>query len=353
MNYQNDNGTGILLQNQTYTIRFADSADNDRLCDLFQSTSFTGGLSVQYLRGQSPYDSFLADGADARILLAIDRRADRLCAVGGAVIRREYLHGAAEKCAYLTGLKIHPDYRKKFPFLSKAYAFLHEAVADCRICYTTILDDNQDAISLLEKRHKNMPEYRYLGHYTTYCFHGGKKLLPLEKNNMDGFDELMKTYFSAMNLAPADYGYGGFGEKTFYALRENGRIIACCFAGNQQATKQYKMCAYGGIYRLVSKLPTRLLQYPAFPKASALINHGVISYLYIKDHDPDLGRAFLRSVAADTDFSLLIWGGFENNPLRPALDKMRTIRYGSRLYQVLWEDTPAPRGIIGVEAALL
>lgn len=341
------------FQNDRYTLKFADSMDNDGIRDVFESSSFSGGLSVQYLRNPKPYESFLADGTDAKILVIIDNEAGRTCAVGGAVVRMEYVNGNVEKCAYLTGLKVHPDYQRKISFIAKAYVFLREAIADCRICYTTILDDNRAAISMFEKKHKNMPEYRYLGHYTTYCFHGGKKLIDIEKNNPAGFDELMKTHFCAMNLVPAESDYAGFGEKTFYCVRKNDEIIACCFLGNQQAYKQYKMCAYGGIYKVLSKFPTKLFQYPAFPKPSAIINHGVVSYLYVKDCDSKLCRKFLRSVAADTDFSLLIWGGFESNPLCAALDKMRAIRYGSRLYEVLWEDGAAACGVIGVEAALL
>ena len=113
------------------------------------------------------------------------------------------------------------------------------------------------------------------------------------------------------------------------------------------------MNSYGGIYKALSKLPTRFFGYPEFPKADTIVNHGVISYLYIRDCDEKLCRRFLCTVAEQAGFSLLIWGGFENNPLCAALDRMRTIHYGSRLYSVLWDDRPVPSGVIGVEVALL
>lgn len=341
------------FQNNRYTLRFADSSDNDGIREIFENASFSGGISVQYLRSPCPYDSFSADGDSNHIMVIIDNDRRRTAAVGGAVVRYEYINGTKEKCAYLTGLKVHQDYRKRLSFIAKAYGFLHESISDCRYCYTTILDGNAEAISLLEKKHRNMPEYRYIGHYTTYCFHGGKQLLQLEKNNLDGFDSLMDKHFSAQSLVPCNYGYAGFGAADFYCIRENGEIKACCFAGNQQAYKQYKMCSYSGIYKALSHLPTKLLGYPEFPKPDRIINHGVISYLYVKDNDTKLCKDFLRSVAHETDFSLLIWGGFENNPLCKALDSMKAIHYGSRLYSVVWDDTPKINGIIGMEAALL
>ncbi len=343
------------FQNDKYTLKFADTSDNDGICEIFESGGFSGGISVQYLRGKAPYESFSADGDINRIMVITDNTNGRTAAVGGAVVRLEYVNGKKEKCAYLTGLKIHPDYRRKISFIAKAYSFLHSGISDCHYCYTTILDDNTDAISLLEKRHKNMPEYKYLGHYTTYCFHGGKKIIPVEIDNTDGLEKLMNEHFSAMSFVPCSADYKGFGEKKFYSYRENGEIKACCFIGNQQATKQYRMCSYGGVYRLASKLPTKLFGYPEFPRADSIINHGVVSYLYVKDNDPKLCSAFLRSAAAETDFSLLLWGGFENNPLCAAMNKLKAVHYGSRLYSVIWNDENNSdiSGVIGVEAALL
>lgn len=341
------------FQNDRYTLRFADRRDNDGIRGIFESDCFSGGISVQYLRNPCPYESFLADGDENCIMVIVDNQVSRIIAVGGAVVRYEYVNGNKEKCAYLTGLKIHPDYRRKISFLPRAYAFLHENISDCYCCYTTILDDNQAAISLLEKGHRNMPIYRYLGHYTTYCFHGGKKIISLEHNHMDGFDELMKSHFSTQSLTPVNYGSEGFGKSAFYCVRQDNEIIACCFVGDQRKHKQYKMCAYGGIYQVLSKIPMRIFGYPDFPKSDCIVNHGVVAYLYVKDNDKKLCADFLRSVAAETEFDLLIWGGFENNPLCAALDRMKTIHYGSRLYSVEWDGSSEISGVIGMEAALL
>lgn len=86
------------------------------------------------------------------------------------------------------------------------------------------------------------------------------------------------------------------------------------------------------------------------------INHGILSYLYIKNNDNRLCSDFLRSVACDAGFPLLIWGGFESNPLCNAMDKMKHVKYGSRLYSVSGDkpaDNIAAGSVIGMEAALL
>ena len=339
-----------------YLLRLATPADNDGIRKIFESGSFAGGLNVQFLRGMQPLESFKADGDSAHILVAEDTKENRLIAVGGAVVRTEFLGGVPSKCAYLTGLKIHHDYRGRLTFIQRAYGIMGELVSDCAATYTTILDGNDAVIKMLEKRRKNMPEYRYLGHYTTFCLGRGKDLMKLEKNRTDGFDDILQRHFSQKSLSPCRHDYRGFGKKDFYCVRDNsGEIAACCFIGDQSKTKYYKMCSYGGIYRLVSRFPTGLFGYPSFPKAGGIINSGVISYLYIRGNDAALCKRFLLSAAYESGFPLLLWGCFDGDPLCSAVSRMKTVRYGSRLYEVIWNGNTDSRigGSIGVEAALL
>lgn len=342
------------FQNDRYTLRFASPADDCGIREIFESGSFSGGLSVQYLRPE-PLASFAADGDEARILIIRDNEQGRIAAVGGAVVQSCFLGGKMTRCAYLTGLKIHSDYRKHIFFIARAYGFLGEHLSDCACCYTTILDDNAPVIRMMEKKRKNMPEYRYIGHYTTFCFNDAKNILPVECGRTEGLDKLTETYFSGFALAPADTALRGLGDKQFYSLRgKDGEIIACCFAGDQRRTKQYRLSSYGGIFRPLSHLPTSLLGYPSFPKEGEIIDHGVISFLYVRDSDPKLCRHFLRTVAYMQKSSLLLWGAMDDHPLYEAMKTAKAVRYGSRLYEVIFDGREARlSGRIGMEAALL
>ena len=324
-------------------MRFSTPEDDPGITEIFTAGSFPGGLSVQYLRPH-PYASFSADGDESRMMVIADLTQNgRIAAVGGAVVRTEYLAGSPQRCGYLTGLKIHPDYQKQIYFIARAYQFLREHLQDCVCCYTTILDDNHSVIAMLEKKRRNMPEYRYIGHYVTYCFHGGKRLLSLTQEEMQP---------QKHDLTPVKR-YPGTGQGQSYAFRENGKLRAWCYVGDQTAFKQYRIAGYGGIYKLVQHFPTQLLGYPAFPKEGEIIRHGVVSGLWVENDDPALCRAFLRTVAAEAGFAMLLWGAMERHPLTPALRKMRTLQYGSRLYQVVWDEAAALQEPIGLEVALL
>ena len=145
-------------QHGRYILRLAQPSDNDGIRSIFESGSFAGGMNIQFLRGKLPLSSFEADGDKAHILVAEDTRENRLIAVGGAVVLTEYLNGVPEKCAYLTGLKVHHDYRGRLSFIPHAYGIMGALIQDCAAAYTTILDGNISVIKMFEKRRKNMPE---------------------------------------------------------------------------------------------------------------------------------------------------------------------------------------------------
>ena len=341
------------FQNDRYTLRMAVPGDDPGIREVFAAQHFPGGITVQFLRGESPLASFAADGDEGRMMVIIDNEAHRTAAVGGAVVQTLFVGGVPKRCAYLTGLKIHPDYQKRIFFIARAYAFLHEHLRDCDAFYTTILDDNRSVIAMLEKKHRSMPEYRFLGHVTTYGFRDAKRCLDLAVDDADAF-ALLHDYYRGFTLTPAVPDYGGFGKGHFYSCREGGRIRAFCFAGDQRATKQYRMSGYGGIYRMLSHLPTAWLGYPAFPKPGATLDHGVISYLYVEDHDPVLCRQFLRSVAKETGHALLLWGCPDAHPLHDAAAALKAVHYGSRLYEVVWDgDAPVLTAPLHLETALL
>lgn len=377
------------FQNNRYTLRFADSSDSEGIREIYESGSFPGNLEIRFLRNPDPFASLSSEGLP-KIMVVLDNQENRYVAVGGAVLREEYVSGQTVTNAYLTGLKIHPDYQKKISFIKESYKFLHDGMGNVAHSYTTILDDNKAVISMLEKKRKNMPAYKYLGHYETYCFNNAASKLPIKCiSEMDEFSgeiaQLVTDNNRKISFVPTDINLAGFGHKDFYYYEEQQRdgrseITAYCYVCNQQADKQYELTHYGGIYKFLSHMPTKLMGYPAFPKEGSLINYATIAFLYVKENNPKLCRDFLRSVAKASGYDLFLWGCFENNPLAAAMEKMKTIHYGSRLYEVDWscyetdkvsanntEDVSATSserndasatdasdyGIIGIEVALL
>ncbi len=347
----------MLCQNNRIELRLAVPEDRDGVRKVFESGKFEGDFSIQFLRNPDPLVSMGHDGDRAAVIVMEYVENREIIAVAACVIRREFVGSKVTRIGYLTGLKILPQYQKKVFCITDGYRFIRECTPDVDIYYTTILSSNAAAIKLLEKKHKNMPGYHYLGDYTTYCLKAGgmsrdrlTALKPEERESLYS-EELPKFDFT-----PAETGLYGLKDEDFCALRgADGQILAACAIYDQQADKQYVISAYGGKYKLFSKIPTRLLGYPRFPKAGSTLNYASVTFLFVKDNDPELGRRFLKAVAAHAGrYDLLLLGLFENNPKREIFKKMKHVRFESRLYEVAWDEPRyVPGNPVGLEVSLL
>lgn len=356
------------FQNSKYTLEIASENDASEILALFECVEFTGGIAVSFTRRPDPITSLKIEGEEAFIPIIRDKENGKIAGIGCCVIRKAFLGGEVIKTGYLTALKIHKDYRQKMPYIAEVYRFIFENTRNqVDLFYTTILDENALARKMLEKKRKNMPDYQYQGHYTTYCFNKNRVLLfkgntlrgkyRVEKGNVMGLDQFYRENLARYDLAPDSTRLHGQTHDDFYTLRDkSGNILAACAVWNQQHYKQYIIKEYSGIYKYLKGLPTNLLGYPSFPKPGVLINYGSIALFAVKNDDEDLGLLLLKQVTQQSgSYDLLMFGLFEGHYMNQVFHKIRHIKYGSRLYTVNWEqsDYVLDKKAIGLEVGLL
>jgi hypothetical protein len=325
----------------SWELTIATPEDAPGIQRVFDDGDFKGGISVKFNRAPDPYLSFQNDGEHIVLPVVKDAVTKEILGLGGCLIRKAYVNGNLQNTGYLTGLKILQNYQRKINCIIPAYKLLAEETAIYSpYYYTTILESNETAIKLLEKRRKHMPPYIYIGKYTVFCYGtGGKtssKGYTFKQGHTDAIAVFYKEHLPKYNLSPKDEWLYGLKSDDFYYLQSpGGEILAACALWNQQSYKQYIMSGYGGIYKALSHMPIGLLGYPALPKAGAAANYASIAALIVKDEDPVAARLFLKLVlgeAAAYDFVML--GLFENHPLLDTIQKSRHIKYRSRLYAV-------------------
>lgn len=347
------------FRNDRYTLRLAEHDDAAGIKKVFESGEFPGGISIQFLRGEDPFTSLQNDGDKAIVLIIVDTITNEIIAVGACIIRKAYVNGGIKNVGYLTGLKVLPQYHRKVSIIPKAYEFLYQVTKDdIDLYYTTILTDNIPAQKLLEKKRKNMPEYKYIGNYTVYCMGTGKKRnnLDIECGNIKDLDEFYSKCLPNNNLSPINRNLFGLQNSDFYTLRQDGEIIIACAVWNQQDYKQYLLKSYSGVYKAISKLPTRYLGYPPFPKSNRLINYASISLLSCnRDVDHKIVQEFVEKVIEkSTDYDLIFLGMFEDCKYNIIFNKIKHVKYKSRLYEVKWnEESGKLQQPINLEVGLL
>ena len=221
--------------------------------------------------------------------------------------------------------------------------------------YTTILQSNEPAIKMLEKRRKGMPPYIYLGQYTVFCLGAGGKQKSASFYFKRGYtDELSAFYKENLpkyNLSSKNEWLYGLKKDDFYYLQSSdGKILASCAIWNQQSYKQYVISGYDGIYKAFSHLPIGLLGFPTMPKAGTSANYASIAALIIPDENRDIARLFLKSVLSEAKkYDFIMLGLFENHPLLNIVQKLRHIKYKSRLYAVDYSGNESEHLISGLD----
>jgi hypothetical protein len=335
-------------RNERFYFRPAGPQDSRDLLKLYESEGFAGNISVLFTRRPDPYQSLMKEGDDAVIPVVLDRDADRVCGMGACIIHKVNLNGVMRRAGYLTGLKSLPEYRKRVPFGTAVYSYLHELTREkVDFYYTTILKDNVAAQKMLEKKRRNMPQYRYAGEYTVYCFRAGT--LQRDKG-LKGYDfrtsniaEVQAAAGNAslnFNLSPAGTNWPGLTDNDCYVMRDDdGKTIAACAVWNQQSYKQYVITRYGGIYRFLRSMPLKLFGYPNLPKEKQPVHCASITMLTVSGNDVRLASYFLEQVArAAKTYDFLMLGLHESHPLNASMSKIRSIKYRSRVYTVHWSE---------------
>ena len=341
-------------RNDKYEISLARPEDSRQLLNIYECGDFKGNISVLYTRRPDPYKSLLLEGEKAVIPIVTDKENGVIVGMGACIIRKAYINGEVKNTGYLSGLKGLSEYRKRVPSIAEVYRYLYELTRDeVDIYYTTILKDNLSAQKMLEKKRKNMPEYRPQGEYTVYCCRTGArqnlqsrqtwqkdKGYSLESGSREELASLYRASSGSSNFSPADLSLYGITEKDICLLRNRrGEAVAACALWNQQSYKQYIVTEYRGIYKYAKKLPLRLLGYPDLPPENVPTNYGSMALLAVKDNDILLAGQFLKKVAEKAArYDFLMLGFFENHPLRAALAGIKCIRYQSKLYTVHWPD---------------
>ncbi|MGV8907321.1 MAG: hypothetical protein ACOH15_12110, partial [Acetobacterium sp.] len=285
------------------------------------------------------------EGENVIIPIMEDKEDNKICAVGCCVIRKAYINGEVKRTGYLTGLKVLPEYQRRMPHIGHAYDYLYQQTKEqVDVYYTTILKENVLAQKILEKKRKGMPIYQYMGDYTVYCFKTGAKQKAkhyiFEKGNLMGVEKFYDAQLKNYNFAPVGSDVLGLNEQEIYTLRDAaGHVIAACTLWNQQSYKQYIITGYHGIYNVLKKLPLKILGYPNLPKENMPVNYASVTMLCVKDNNRDLAEYFIKKVAqSSVRHDFLMIGLYENHPLKAIFNKIKHIKYESKVYTVHFND---------------
>ena len=340
--------------------------DGDEILEILEGEEFKGSISLLYTRRPDAFKSLLLEGDEVLITVCRDLQEGRIAGFGACAIREQFIDGKPERVGYLFGLRGRKEYQRVFHLLPKGYAFLRSCLEKkgVRFFYTSILEDNDYALSLFAKRRAYMPTYENLGTYTVYMMktNMGRPHSPLDPGGVfavgpngawrfesvgpDGFQEVtdfLNREGSRRQLFPVVRPGQSRGPAidSYRVIRNaEGQVIAAGAAWDQRPYKQYVMQGFGGYMKWVGRLSFLLpiLGYPPVPKTGSVVNFFTLSYWAVKDDDPQTFRALLEGFSrTGGDYSCFVIGLHETDPLNRVAEAIRHISYRSRIKAVGWD----------------
>lgn len=330
--------------------RLAEDADAADLLRLYESDAAAGDLAVLTTRRPNPLASLRTEGERVVFPVVTDNSTGRIVGGGACVIRRAPVAGVERTVGYLTGLKLLPEYRRQVPLFAQVYAFCREQTPEVECYYTTIMADNTAAQRLLGRPHRDMPEYRPAGAYSTWAFRLAAPRRPdLLTLRLGKASHLVSTGF---DLEPV----GSIAPEVWILRDRKKRVLASAGIWDQRAHRQYIVAEYGGRYARLSRLPVHLLGWPRLPRAGAVAAQAAVTQLWVRDWDPDLARTFLADLSRlQKEYDYLLWGAHESHPLAGLFAGERAIELRSLLYTVHFDDAclGLGGGPVGLDVALL
>ncbi len=336
------------IRNDEFEFYPATQSDNAEIDKLLRNPDFEGDLQLLYTRGTDPVASFENDGDKTLVLCGRHKKSGELAGFGVCNIKKMYIDGKIEDVAYLSGLRVHPDFRRKTLRLLDAYALTMEWISKNNVKYiiTTILKDNEIFQKLVSKKRKNFPEYIRVADYRVWII---PSTIPFRKVVTD-FNKIQKSEIDTLkafyeensrrwNLYPI-MDFEKLNYKNFRVIKREGAIIASVYL-EKRPDKVQVLHKYDGKYSYIKYvrhlLP--LFGYPVLPKEGQELDYRYISYhLCIKGEEKLLADLVMDVAMEDSSINYAAIGCIMESKIDEILSNKLKMSYDSILYSVVGDD---------------
>jgi hypothetical protein len=352
-----------------FRFELATPADDADLRHILAATPMPGRIAVGFRREPSWFDAAVVDGYSRQVVACRDLDTDRLVGFGCRSIRRVYINGQPAEVGYLSSLRALPAYRN-IGLVARGYAFFRKLHADGRAPFylTTIAEGNATAIKILTSGRAGLPTYHPAGRYHTVALPllrrpprgaapAGVTLHPATPTDLPAIQDLLATAGPRRQFFPRyqqdDFlsSEGGLRSLTLDRLilaERSGRLVGMAAAWDQHAYRQSVIEGYSGWVkwlRPVYNAWQRLRGRPTLPPPGQPLRYLTAALPLVVDDEPAVFAALLADLRRrfrGGQWSHLLVGFHETDPLLPIARRAQAACYTTLLYLVAWLDGETP-----------
>jgi hypothetical protein len=348
------------------SFELATVSDDPNLRQLLSGIRMEGSISVSFRREPNYFTAQACEGDLVQTIVARDNETHQIVGMGSRSLRKLYVNGVLESLGYLSGLRIHSDYRNG-TMLARGYRYLRKLDQDQKAAYylTTIAAENRPALNALLGARGGLPRYERIGSYVTWIVPRKKShrrkitdplIRPIAESDAASVLRLIEHCSRSREFIP-QYVEGDFHfpSPRFPGLRSNdlkglwvnGELVAILGMWDQRAMKQVIVERYNGWIQWIRPLYNgwaSLAGRPRFPKSGQCLPL-VASVLPLATHRGqmlfgDLVDEVASELPKDADAMMI--GLSEKDPLTEPVRKRAIQDYKTDIYLVAWDELRIP-----------
>ncbi len=312
-------------------------------------------------------NAFAGDFGIARahvFLIARDRSSGEAIGLCERVVRDAYVDGEIRALPYLGALRLMPHRRARIRVLRDGFAALQllaERADETPFALTSITSDNAVARRLLTAGVPGLPNYRFVGDFSTFALRP-RRARTAPEISFAGADDIpaLAAFLQRLNscrqfaqvwTANDLRGLAAFGlpAERFLLFCNRGEILGCLGVWDQTEFRQVVVRRYPSYLRSLRPLANILAPVtglPCLPQEGEPLRQIAFTHLAVEQDDPEI---FLSLVEAGLDLAhRLHFGvaaiGFASSRVWTKALKLRSraIEYRTSLYLVHWLQAVSP-----------
>ncbi len=343
-----------------FEFSLAGATEDDALRTLLRHISMPGNITLAFLREPSFFLAEQAGSVTSQVIVCKDRQRDLVVGMGSRSIRDVYIDGKPTRVGYLSMLRGLPEVRGNIAF-ARGYRYLHSLHADGAVPYyfTTILDENTTAKTLLTSARATLPVYKPLARLITYLLplrrnrlgrRGSSAVSRIEPHQLPEAVAFLQAWNSQYQFAPVYTREDMLGQtpllpcfswENCYMYQEHGKVSGTLGVWDQQLFKQTVVTAYSRKMRFIRPLYNlfaSIIGNPGLPRTGAEIK---VLYTACISGSKNVFAALLNQACRDWSgkgYDYLSVGFCEGNELSSVAARYATQQLSSTVYIVYWQD---------------
>ncbi|MGD2068660.1 MAG: GNAT family N-acetyltransferase [Gemmatimonadota bacterium] len=345
----------------------ATHADDAGLRACLARNAMPGAVSVAFEAEPRFFDALDVQGDTHDVFVAEDD--GRIVGFGVRSERSVYLDGAPDRVAYLSGLRLDPEYRSGL-LLARGFREWARRPVEAPFALTTIIADNAPARRLLESGRAGLPTYSHLDDLRTHVLvprRGTGLSSRSARHRLDEAFAFIQRHGSKKQFFPViDRGDLGTGllrgvrpEDVRICPDEGGRILAAYLRWDQGSFKQTRIHGYHPLLaaaRPVHNALRGLTRQPRLPAVGHCLRYRYVSFPVVRDNDSAILRDVLAAELSSPSlraYDAALLALCASDPLCAAASAFGGRRYDARVYTVTRGAPPSVVGVPYLEAATL